>query len=97
MSRGLIANAELEASRAPVDKLNRALGLNDANCSIDILGNDITTVEKSARHCSTRQNQPLDNIRGYILYLPSLGSHLTIWLPVSKHEKVMSATEFCSW
>lgn len=32
-----------------------------------------------------------------LLYLPSLGSHLTIWLPVSKQEKVISETEFCSW
>ena len=31
------------------------------------------------------------------LYLPSLGSHFTIWLPFSKQEKVISATEFCSW
>ena len=33
----------------------------------------------------------------HLLYLPSRGSHLTIWFPVSKQEKVMSATEFCSW
>lgn len=31
------------------------------------------------------------------LYLPSLGSHFTIWLPFSKQENVISATEFCSW
>ena len=31
-----------------------------------------------------------------VLYLPSLGSHFTIWLPCSKQEKVISATEFCS-
>jgi len=31
------------------------------------------------------------------LYLPSLGSHFTIWLPFSKQAKVISATEFCSW
>ena len=97
MGGWLIADTELEASGAPVNELDRTLCLDDSNSSVDVLGDDITTVEKRARHCSTRQNQPLDNIRGYILYLPSLGSHLTIWLPVSKHEKVMSATEFCSW
>lgn len=32
-----------------------------------------------------------------ILYFPSLGSHFTIWLPFSKQENVISATEFCSW
>jgi hypothetical protein len=40
----------------------------------------------------TQKNQEEKEI--IVLYLPSLGSHLTIWLPVSKQEKVMSATEF---
>ena len=31
------------------------------------------------------------------MYLPSRGSHLTIWLPGSKHENVISDTVFCSW
>jgi len=30
------------------------------------------------------------------MYFPSRGSHFTIWLPLSKQEMVISATEFCS-
>merc|ERR1712244_148626 len=31
------------------------------------------------------------------MYLPCLGSHLTIWLAGSKQALVISATESCSW
>jgi hypothetical protein len=31
------------------------------------------------------------------MYLPVLGSHLTIWLPVSKQEVVISSTLEVSW
>lgn len=31
------------------------------------------------------------------MYLPCRGSHLTIWLFGSKHEKVISATLLLSW
>jgi hypothetical protein len=31
------------------------------------------------------------------MYLPCLGSHLTIWLLLSKHEIVISDTELDSW
>ena len=51
--RRLIADTELEASRAPVDELDGALGLDDGDSGIDVLGNDITTVEEGARHCNT--------------------------------------------
>jgi len=47
---GLIADTELETGRAPVNELNGAFGLNDADGSVDILGDDITTVEQSTSH-----------------------------------------------
>jgi len=47
---GLIADTELETSRAPVDKLDGAFGLDDADGGVDVLGNDITTVEQSTSH-----------------------------------------------
>ncbi len=31
------------------------------------------------------------------MYLPRLGSHLTIWLAGSKHAFVISMTDSCSW
>lgn len=45
VGRGFIADAELETSGAPVDKLDGALGLNDTDGGVDILGDDITTIE----------------------------------------------------
>lgn len=46
----LVANAELETGRAPIDELNRALRLDDTDSSVDVLGDDITAIEKSTGH-----------------------------------------------
>jgi len=46
----LIADTELETGRTPVNELDGALGLDDADGSVDVLGDDITTVEQSASH-----------------------------------------------
>ena len=46
----LVANAELETSRAPVHKLDSALGFNDTDCRINVLRNDITTVKEGTSH-----------------------------------------------
>ena len=48
--RGLIADTELEASRAPVDELDGSLGLDEADGGVRVLGHDITTVEQSTGH-----------------------------------------------
>ena len=48
--RRLIADTEFEAGRTPVNELDGALGLDDADGSVDVLGDDITTVEQSASH-----------------------------------------------
>ena len=39
--RGLVVDADLEASRAPVDKLDGPLGLDRRNGSVDVLGDDV--------------------------------------------------------
>ena len=48
---GLVTDTELETSGTPVDKLNGALGLDDTDGSVNVLGDDITTVKQSASHC----------------------------------------------
>ena len=41
---GLIVDADLESGGAPVDELDGALGLDGGNGSVDVLGDDVTTV-----------------------------------------------------
>lgn len=91
----LVANTNLEAGWAPIDKLDGALGLDTRDSCRDVLGNDITAEEQAAGHWIVLEGGN-DELYENSLYLPSRGSHLTIWLPVSKHEKVISATLFCS-
>ena len=44
------APAHLEASGAPVDELDGALGLDGGDGGVDVLGNDVTTVQHAAGH-----------------------------------------------
>ena len=46
----LIADTDLETSRAPVDELNGPLGLQGSNSAVNILWNDIATVEQASCH-----------------------------------------------
>merc|ERR550514_685956 len=48
--RWLVVDTALEASRAPVDELDGALGLDGGDSSVHILGDDITAVHHAARH-----------------------------------------------
>jgi len=48
--RRLVVDSALETGRAPVHKLNGALGLDRCNSSVHVLGNNITTVHEAARH-----------------------------------------------
>ena len=48
--RRLVVDAALEAGGAPVHKLDGALGLDGGNSSVEILGDDITTIHQTARH-----------------------------------------------
>ena len=46
----LVVDANLETSGAPVDKLDGTLGLDGGNGSVDVLGDDISTVQHAAGH-----------------------------------------------
>ena len=46
----LVVDAALEARRAPVDELDRALGLDRGDRGVDVLGDDVATVHEAARH-----------------------------------------------
>ena len=46
----LVVDADLEASWAPVDELDGALGLDGSDGGVDILGHDVTTVQHTAGH-----------------------------------------------
>ena len=48
--RRLVVDSNLEPSGAPVNKLDAPLSLDGGNGSIDILGNNISPVEKAAGH-----------------------------------------------
>jgi len=49
----LIVDTALEASWAPVDELDGSLGLDGGNGSVDILGDDVSSVHKAASHIFT--------------------------------------------
>jgi hypothetical protein len=49
-SWGLIVDTDLESSGAPVDELDGSLGLDGSNRSVDIFGDDITSVHHGAGH-----------------------------------------------
>lgn len=48
--RRLVADTDLESRRAPVDKLDGSLSLQCRDRTMNVLGNDIATVEQARRH-----------------------------------------------
>lgn len=46
----LIVDADLETSRAPLDQVERGLGLEGCNSSVAVAGNDVSTVQQSDGH-----------------------------------------------
>lgn len=48
--RRLEADTNLETSWAPINELNSAFGLQSGNSEMDVLGNDITTVQQASSH-----------------------------------------------
>jgi hypothetical protein len=60
--RRLIADTNLEASWAPVNELNGALGLKSSNCIVDLLGNNITTVQQAGSHVLSVAGVALDHL-----------------------------------
>jgi len=49
----LVVDTSLETSGAPVDELDGSLGLDGGDGSVDILGDDITSVHHAASHVLT--------------------------------------------
>jgi len=49
-SRGLVVDTTLEASGAPVDELDGALGLDGGNGGVHVLGDNVSTVHHAASH-----------------------------------------------
>jgi len=60
--RRLIADADLEAGRTPVDELNGALGLESGDGTMGILGHDISTVEQTGGHVLSITRVALDHL-----------------------------------
>ncbi len=46
----LVANTDLEASWAPVNKGNGAFGFESGHGGMDVLGNDVSTIEQTCGH-----------------------------------------------
>lgn len=60
--RGLVADANLEASGAPVDELDGALGLEAGNSSVRVLWHDIAAVEQAGGHVLAVAGVTLDHL-----------------------------------
>ena len=60
----LVVDADLEASRTPVDELDRALGLDGCYGSVYVLGNDVSAVEHAASHVLAVAGVTLDHLVG---------------------------------
>merc|ERR1719414_424641 len=63
-SRRLVVNANLEASGAPVHKLDASLGLDGGDGSVDILGDHIAPVEHAAGHILAMAGVALHHLVG---------------------------------
>jgi len=62
--RGLVVDTDLETGWAPVDELDGSLGLDGGNGSVDVLGDDITSVKHTASHIFTVSRVALDHLVG---------------------------------
>jgi hypothetical protein len=59
---GLVADTELEASRAPVDELDGALGLEGRDGGVGVLGDDVTAVQQAGGHVLAVTRVALDHL-----------------------------------
>ena len=62
----LVVDADLEASGAPVDKLDGALGLDGSNGCIDILRDHISAIQHAAGHVLAVARVALDHLVGWL-------------------------------
>lgn len=58
----LVADTELEASRAPVDELDGALGLEGGDSGVGVLGDDVAAVEQAGGHVLAVAGVALDHL-----------------------------------
>jgi len=61
---GLVVDSNFETSGAPVYKLDASLGLDGCNGGIDILGDNISTVQKAAGHVLAMPGVALHHLVG---------------------------------
>merc|ERR1711881_809319 len=62
--RGLVVDTDLETGRAPVNELDGSLGLDGGNGGVDVLGDDVTSVEHTASHVFSVSGVALDHLVG---------------------------------
>lgn len=62
MLRGLEADTKLEASRAPVNELDGALGLERSHSTVGVLGDDVATVQQASSHVLAVPGVTLDHL-----------------------------------
>ena len=70
---GLVADAKLEASRAPVDELDRALGLESGDGGVGVVGDNVTAVQQARGHVLAVAGVALDHL---VVGLEARHSHL---------------------
>ena len=64
--RWLVVDTDLEASRAPVHKLDGTLGLDGGNGGVHILGYDVPSVKHAAGHVLSVAGIALDHLVGWL-------------------------------
>merc|ERR1712061_806776 len=60
----LVVDTNLETSGTPIHKLDRALGLDGGNCCVDILGDNITSVQEATSHILSMARITLHHLVG---------------------------------
>jgi len=62
----LVVDTDLETGWAPVDELDGSLGLDGGDSGVDVLGDNITSVQHAASHVLTVSGIALDHLVGWL-------------------------------
>jgi hypothetical protein len=62
----LVVDTDLETGWAPVDELDGSLGLDGGDGSVDVLGDDVTSVQHAAGHVFTVSWIAFDHLVGWL-------------------------------